>query len=381
VSAFSVEARGLTKRYRVGARGEEEFWALRDVSFSVRPGELLGVIGGNGAGKSTLLKILSRVTRPTSGEADLHGRSASLLEVGTGFHPELTGRENIYLNAAIHGRRIREIDRELDAIVAFAGVERFLDTPLKRYSSGMYVRLAFAVAAHLDPDLLLVDEVLAVGDAAFQRKCLGRVAALGQAGGSAIFVSHNMAAVERLCGSVLLLEGGRVAAWGEPRAIIDRYLSAGEHPRFACGVRTGRPQIVSADLRDAQGRPKGRLAASEPFRIRVGYVLPEREQSVHVGIGVLSAAGSPLFASEPRDAGLTLPGEAGEYVAEATLPGGVLLPGEFLVSASLWNEGALLDRQEPALAFCVDAGSSPLAPDPLRRRAPLHVACGWSLLS
>src|SRR5262249_33070476 len=189
----------------------EEFWALRDVSFEVKQGEVLGIIGRNGAGKSTLLKILSRITEPTEGRARLRGRVASLLEVGTGFHPELTGRENIFVNGAILGMTRAEMRRKLDAIVAFADVEKFLDTPVKRYSSWMYVRRPFAVAAHLEPEILVVDEVLAVGDAEFQRKCLGRMRDASQQGRTVLFVSHNMAAVQSLCSRALLLERGRIA--------------------------------------------------------------------------------------------------------------------------------------------------------------------------
>jgi lipopolysaccharide transport system ATP-binding protein len=191
---------------------EEVLWALKDVSFSVAPGEVVGIVGRNGAGKSTLLKVLSRITKPTTGEVDLYGRVGSLLEVGTGFHPELTGRENIFLNGAILGMKRSHIERKFDEIVAFAEVEKFLDTPVKRYSSGMYVRLAFAVAAHLEPEILIVDEVLAVGDASFQKKCLGKIGDVAKDGRTVLFVSHNMAAVKALCTRAMLLDGGRVTS-------------------------------------------------------------------------------------------------------------------------------------------------------------------------
>src|SRR5262249_1505201 len=208
VNLVSAALRRLTRGPDGG--NMEEFWALRNVGFAVRPGEVVGIIGRNGAGKSTLLKILSRITKPTTGEVRLRGRVGSLLEVGTGFHPELTGRENIYLNGAILGMRRQEIRRKFDEIVQFAEIERFLDTPVKRYSSGMYVRLAFAVAAHLEPEILIVDEVLAVGDIAFQRKCMGRMREVGRSGCTVLFVSHNMPAIESLCTRVVLLEGGRL---------------------------------------------------------------------------------------------------------------------------------------------------------------------------
>ena len=239
--------RGSTAGAR-GAGATEDFWALRDVSFEVAPGEVVGIIGRNGAGKSTLLKILSRITEPTTGRVTLDGRVASLLEVGTGFHPELTGRENIFLNGAILGMTRAEIRRKFDEIVAFAEVERFLDTPVKRYSSGMYVRLAFAVAAHLEPEILVVDEVLAVGDAEFQKKCLGKMHEVSRGGRTVLFVSHNMAAVQALCSRAIWLERGEVAASGPASAVVAQYLqgtqsvdrdlttsnTAGRTPRGSC---------------------------------------------------------------------------------------------------------------------------------------------------
>jgi lipopolysaccharide transport system ATP-binding protein len=212
---------------RLGGKSRETedwFWALRDVSFELRQGDVVGVIGRNGAGKSTLLKVLSRITEPTVGHAELHGRVGSLLEVGTGFHPELTGRENVFMSAAVLGMRRREVERKFDEIVDFAGVEQFLDTPVKRYSSGMQVRLGFAVAAHLEPEILFVDEVLAVGDAAFQAKCLGRIEEIGSSGRTVVFVSHSMPAILRLCSRALLLEKGRTIAQGPTHEVVRSYL-------------------------------------------------------------------------------------------------------------------------------------------------------------
>src|ERR1041385_3672840 len=223
MSDLAIRADKLGKEYRLGGfrrrikgafRKPPTIWALRDVSFEVGRGEVIGVIGHNGAGKSTLLKILSRITEPTEGRAELHGRVGSLLEVGTGFHPELTGRENIYLNGAILGMQRSEIARRFDEMVAFAEVERFIDTPVKRYSSGMYLRLAFAVAAHLEPEILLVDEVLAVGDAAFQTKCLGRMSDVAREGRTVLFVSHNLPSIEKLCQKVVIIDGGRMVMEG-----------------------------------------------------------------------------------------------------------------------------------------------------------------------
>src|SRR5437762_3427406 len=222
--------------------GEDTFWALRDVQFHVNEGEVLGVIGRNGAGKSTLLKILSRITEPTEGEARIRGRVSSLLEVGTGFHPELTGRENIYLNGAILGMRREEIERKFDEIVAFAEVERFLDTPVKRYSSGMHMRLAFAVAAHLEPEVLIIDEVLAVGDAQFQKKCLGKMGEVAKQGRTVLFVSHNLTAVKRLCRRTLRLDRGQIVDSGDTEQVVLNYLQSETQTRMQ--RRWDDPQIA-----------------------------------------------------------------------------------------------------------------------------------------
>ena len=231
----------VTARFRRSRRAEETIWALRDVSFEVAPGEVVGVIGRNGAGKSTLLKILSRITEPTEGRIELHGRVGSLLEVGTGFHLELTGRENIFLNGAILGMKRTEIARKFDEIVVFAEVEKFLDTPVKHYSTGMYLRLAFAVAAHLEPEILLVDEVLAVGDAAFQKKCLGKMGDVARGGRTVLFVSHNMAAVAALCSRAVCLDRGRVSFVGTAEGAIQHYVArATESASVSLALRTDR---------------------------------------------------------------------------------------------------------------------------------------------
>ncbi|RLB00320.1 MAG: ABC transporter ATP-binding protein [Deltaproteobacteria bacterium] len=267
-----VLARGLKAPFRLlkrdsqnlSRRSNEYIWALKDVSFEVKRGEVVGIIGRNGAGKTTLLKILSRITEPTEGYAEVRGRVGSLLEVGTGFHPELTGRENIYLNGAILGMKKREIDRKFDEIVAFAEVEKFIDTPVKYYSSGMYVRLAFAVAAHLEPEILLVDEVLAVGDAAFQKKCLGKMGDVAKEGRTVLFVSHNMAAIERLCQRALLLDKGNLILSGHAQELVARYLSEKVPLRrsninltFHSGRRPGMlPVIVKIRFMDKNSQEK-----------------------------------------------------------------------------------------------------------------------------
>jgi lipopolysaccharide transport system ATP-binding protein len=263
---------------RSGARKRSDsFWALRDVSFEVKDGEVLGIIGRNGAGKSTLLKILARVTAPSQGEARVKGRIASLLEVGTGFHPELTGRENIYLNGAILGMTKSEIRSKFDEIVAFSEVEEFIDTPVKRYSSGMHVRLAFAVAAHLEPEILIVDEVLAVGDAAFQKKCLGKMKDVAGEGRTILFVSHNMVSMENLCSHAILLQSGRITESGPAVEVIQRYLEATKSlsetslvdrkdRRGAGGIRVTRIEIL-----DQQGQPASYLASGESVIFRLHY--------------------------------------------------------------------------------------------------------------
>jgi len=410
MAAVTIEAEGLSKLYRV-RRGrppggnlreaitdfaretiqrlihpgappppEEEFWALADLSLTVSEGEVLGVIGKNGAGKTTLLKLLARITEPTRGRALLRGRVASLLEVGTGFHPELTGRENIYLNGTILGMRKREIDARFDEIVAFAEVERFLDTPVKRYSSGMHVRLAFAVAAHLDPEILLVDEVLAVGDAAFQRKCLGKLDEVAHSGRTVLFVSHNMAAVERLSTRAILLAGGRLVASGSPREVINAYLAGEERPRYQAERRTGKPQLLSAEVLGTDGAPLPAPTCSEPFVLHLHYVLPEAAPGTRVGVGFLSADGIPLFTSNTGDVDLEVPGRPGEYEARVEVPAQALLAGDYHVAVCLWNEREILDLEEPALSFAVEPGSSRLYLQQPQRKGFVHVECGWSVV-
>src|SRR5438309_3568650 len=265
----AIRVENLSKQYKIGVRNRHDtlrdllmgglksmfsrngaaparndtFWALRDISLEIKQGEVAGIIGRNGAGKSTLLKILSRITEPTEGEAKIHGRVASLLEVGTGFHAELTGRENIYLNGSILGMKRAEIDRKFDEIVDFSGIEGFIDTPVKHYSSGMYVRLAFAVAAHLEPEILIIDEVLAVGDAAFQKKCLAKMGEVANQGRTVLFVSHNMAAIQGFCSKCCLLSSGQVVAEGSPRSVVEQYLS---------DVSLGTPTLLR-ERKDRQG--------------------------------------------------------------------------------------------------------------------------------
>jgi len=286
----------------------EDFWALRDVSFSVARGEAVGIIGRNGAGKSTLLKLLSRITEPTTGTIRYRGRVASLLEVGTGFHPDLTGRENIFLNAAILGMRRVDIQRRFDEIVAFSEIERFLDIPVKRYSSGMYVRLAFGVAAHLEPDILLVDEVLAVGDAAFQQKCLGKMGSVVSEGRTVIFVSHNMAAVRALCTRGLLIEGGQIARSGTPQSVIEGYLSTVRADALTpVAERTdrkgdGRMRFTHVEVLNSMGEPVPNVSSGDDIAIALDYESPDGEvlNDAVIQIKFMGGFGQAVFACLTR---------------------------------------------------------------------------------
>jgi lipopolysaccharide transport system ATP-binding protein len=282
---------------------EETVWALRNVSFEVRRGEIVGIIGRNGAGKSTLLRILSRITAPTEGRAIVHGRVGSLLEVGVGFHPELTGRENIYLNGAILGMKKGEIDRKLDEIVSFAEIEKFLDTPVKRYSSGMYVRLAFSVAAHLETEILLVDEVLAVGDIAFQKKCLGKMQDVVGGGRTVLFVSHNMAAVSGLCGRAILLDQGQIVDEGPAARIISRYLDSVETLQRcrladrADRMGDGRLRVTDIVIENGAGKPVGRVSTGENVAIRISYTSNNDSplRNVQFSLHFFTSMNQPLF--------------------------------------------------------------------------------------
>jgi lipopolysaccharide transport system ATP-binding protein len=293
------------------ASTSEEFWALKDVSFEIKRGESVGIIGRNGAGKSTLLKLLSRITEPTSGRIELEGKIASLLEVGTGFHPELTGRENIYLNGAILGMKRSEIKSKFDEIVAFAEVERFLDTPVKHYSSGMYVRLAFAVAAHLEPDVLIVDEVLAVGDAEFQKKCLGKMQSVsGQEGRTVLFVSHNMQAIRQMCQRVIFFKQGKIAFNGDPHAAISAYLGHGaEAESHATLDLTDYPRIYPIEdavfqrvrFLDGAGRPASTLRLEDVLTVEVDIHAKKALKRFNLAMAVIHGEGLRVFSESYSD--------------------------------------------------------------------------------
>ena len=339
----------------------EDFWALRDVSFTVQPGEVVGIVGRNGAGKSTLLKILSRIAEPTEGRAVMKGRIASLLEVGTGFHPELSGRENIYLNGSILGMKRREIAAKFDDIVAFAEVEKFLDTPVKRYSSGMYVRLAFAVAAHLEPEILIVDEVLAVGDAEFQKRCLGKMKEISEGGGrTVLFVSHNMAAVSALCSRAVLLAGGQLKTDGSPAEVIQQYLiptafdtGAGVDLCSAAGRSKGKKALFQTlGIRGAGGEPATMFLPGDAVTIDFGLHLPAPLRSPRISIGVKSARGDSVFAVATYLSPMPLERiEASANVRVAfKLP--PLYPGRYTLDIGLASDdGHFLDQIESAAGF------------------------------
>ncbi len=318
----------------IGLNKKDEFWALKNINFTVGRGEVMGIIGSNGAGKSTLLKILTGITLPTEGEAILRGHVSSLLEVGTGFHPELTGRENIFLNGAILGMKKADIEKRFDSIVEFAGIEKFLDTPVKRYSSGMYVRLAFSVAAHIEPDILLVDEVLAVGDAEFQKKCLGKMDEVTKKQGRTIlFVSHNMAAIQSLCPRSILIENGQVAMIGKTPDVISRYLSS-RLSRDAIVEFSDKPNSIAAiqkiSLLSADQKPRSEFPISEPFSITVDFICKEKVQDATLSMLVYSHDRDLLLYSSEADTKGTLSEyAAGKYQAVIKIPEFVLNVGRY----------------------------------------------------
>jgi lipopolysaccharide transport system ATP-binding protein len=367
--ATAISATGLSKRYRIGElqagygtlrdsiaglagrlgrrNRQEDIWAIRDVSFDVQEGEIVGVIGANGAGKSTLLKVLTRITSPTSGRAEIRGRVGSLLEVGTGFHAELTGRENIYLNGAVLGMKRREIERKFDDIVEFSGISTFLDTPVKRYSSGMYVRLAFAVAAHLEPEILLVDEVLAVGDAEFQRRSLGRMEDLGDSGRTVILVSHNMQTITQLCDRAILIEGGTVVADGPSSDVVAGYLQS---------VHGTGSSISWLDLHEAPGDDLVRLRSvrvvdeagevasavdvRQPVGVEIGFTVLREGVPLVPKIKVRDRQGDVAFNAMDTSTRWDDPTPPGEYVTTAWIPANLLNEGLIVVEAGMHSLAA-----------------------------------------
>lgn len=388
-----IEVRNLSKRYRLGGVGarslrdelervwhrfrgskrqgdpgeaagaessSREFWALRDVSFEVQPGEVLGIIGRNGAGKSTLLKILSRITEPTAGEVVLRGRIASLLEVGTGFHPELTGRENIFLNGAILGMKRWEIQNKLDEIVAFSGVGPFLDTPVKRYSSGMYVRLAFAIAAHLEPEILILDEVLAVGDADFQKRCLDKMRDVSMREGCTIlFVSHQLSSVSALCSRGVIMEKGSLARAGNIQDIVDHYLSQNQ-PLNADGVwrapegrECGAVGLASVRIL-VEGKPTGSVTLSSAVQIEITYETVRPETVINASIHLLDSAGTCILATANFKSATLEPDPlggakhpSGIFVSRCEIPAFFLNEGTYRISAFVVSNYSGIEDQAP----------------------------------
>jgi lipopolysaccharide transport system ATP-binding protein len=401
VTDLAIRARDIGKRYRIGHQGSEYktirealvgaaaaplrnfsrlrsltkfendtdavsadvIWALREVGFEVKQGEVVGIIGPNGAGKSTLLKVLSRITEPTTGFAEIRGRVSSLLEVGTGFHQELTGRENIYLNGTILGMRKKEIDRKFDEIVDFSGVEQFIDTPVKRYSSGMQVRLAFAVAAHLEPEILIIDEVLAVGDAAFQKKCVDKMGSVALEGRTILFVSHNMAAIRNLCSRALLLTGGRIRSLGAPGDVIADYLRRArddksrdlEHRSDRLGSGLLRWQRLSFEKLD--GGLAGAVSAGEGLAVRLNYLCRDKlpaASNIEVGLTFSDLYGDRLFLCSNALTGEAQQGwdRRGEVVCR--IPELLLTPGTYRVNVYAKVDGDVADHIDQAAMFEVD---------------------------
>ena len=390
---IAIRVERLGKRYRIGARqprantrfgrlknlaaspldylwstlrapsADEILWALKDVSFEVKKGEVVGIIGRNGAGKSTLLKILARITEPTEGFAEINGRVGSLLEVGTGFHPQLTGRENIYLNGAILGMRKAEMDRQFDEIVAFAEIDKFMDTPVKRYSSGMYVRLAFAVAAHLEPEILLVDEVLAVGDAAFQKKCLGKIGEVAEGGRTVLFVSHNMVAVSNLCNKSVVLKNGRILFSGKTYDAISHYKGTikptkGNYDLTDIESRTGTGNLrfIRYSIEDKEGNNTHYAVSGQKVIINLFYTSSTNLNNVNVGMAIFTHEGvrlSSLAASLLNKTFSQIP-KQGKFVFE--IPRVPLNAGIYSILVDANKDGTVLDRIEDAFLLNIEEG-------------------------
>ncbi len=406
-----ISVRGIGKKYRLGATirhdtirdiiahrfkslfrrdhapsampqaHSDDFWALRDVSFDVQQGDVIGIIGSNGAGKSTLLKILSQITEPTEGEIRIRGRVASLLEVGTGFHPELSGRENIYLNGAILGMTRTEIRKKFDEIVAFSEVEKFIDTPVKRYSSGMYVRLAFAVAANLEPEILIIDEVLAVGDASFQKKCIGKMQDVSREGRTVLFVSHNMAAVQRLCQSAFLLRQGTVAFRGEVSNTIDVYLRHGAGTILSWERTTSsqsQAYFSRVCLVDRDGKDISHVTTGTKLNVLLEFVVKNPLPELMLSVGILDAHGDQIFGTRPQDAGQEMPTAPGTYQTTLILPAEILLPKRYGVGAALWlpNIG-VLDTIDPLYFSVQETATFANTTTGPPRAGSLVIPCEW----
>jgi lipopolysaccharide transport system ATP-binding protein len=413
---IAIHVDKLSKKYKLGAMYERQdtlrdflvsmvrspfrkkpisdnqiLWALKDISFDIERGSVIGIVGRNGAGKSTLLKVLSRVTDPTSGIGEIRGRVGSLLEVGTGFHPELTGRENIYLNGAILGMKRTEIEKKFDEIVDFSEVAKFIDTPVKRYSSGMYLRLAFAVAAHLEPDILVVDEVLAVGDAEFQRKCLGKMSDVAEQGRTVLFVSHNMSAILRLTTETLVMEKGRIVKRAPSNEAVDYYLSSGfaetgeriwdidEIPDNAAPFR---PKALK--IKNEQGLVVNTIRSTEDMTIELEYQLDEPVTGLRVGFYLMSARGEFIFTTfdtdEPQMYDRYSIREPGLYFSRCKIPADTFNEGRFVVgvNASTYRIRRYF-QDERAITFNIDPAGAPGMQWPEQRLGPTRPRLNWEI--
>lgn len=413
---IAIHVEKLSKKYKLGAMYERQdtlrdflvstfrspfrkknksenqiLWALKDISFDIERGSVVGIIGRNGAGKSTLLKVLSRVTDPTSGIGEIRGRVGSLLEVGTGFHPELTGRENIYLNGAILGMRRVEIENKFDEIVDFSEVEKFIDTPVKRYSSGMYLRLAFAVAAHLEPDILVVDEVLAVGDAEFQRKCLGKMSDVAEEGRTVLFVSHNMSAILRLTQETLVMEKGRIVKRAPTSEAVDYYLSSGfaetgekiwDVDEIPVNAKPFRP--VALRIKNQQGLVVNTVRSVEDMIIEFEYQLEDVVTGLRVGFYLMSARGEYIFTTfdtdEPQMYEKFLAREPGRYFSRCKIPADTFNEGRFVVgvNASTYRIRRYF-QDERAITFNIDPAGAPGMQWPEQRMGPTRPRINWEI--
>ncbi len=413
MSNYIIRVENLGKQYRIGAQQErfrtfrdqfsksiaravrslrnpsassnssfDTIWALRNITMDIQPGDVLGVIGRNGAGKSTFLKILAHITDPTEGRVRLRGRVGSLLEVGTGFHPELTGRENIYLNGAILGMHRSEIERKFDEIVDFAEIEKFLDTPVKRYSSGMYIRLAFAVAAHLEPEILLVDEVLSVGDAQFQNKCMGKMSDVAHGGRTVIFVSHNLAAIQRMCTNAILLEKGNMVLQGNVDYVTEKYIDQLQVSSLTwqrSETCEKEAYIDRVDLCDPEGKPVEVVTTSGSLQIAIQYVIRLPVRELQIGVGVMDAAGAQIFGTAPQDSGITPPIQPGSYRAVVKLPPEILLPKPYGLRIYLWTPlRGVMDATE-SIHFLPVETASLYNSTPQGRPGLLALRCDWEL--
>ncbi|NLA79218.1 MAG: ABC transporter ATP-binding protein [Chloroflexi bacterium] len=379
------------KRGKLAKATDDHIWALRDVSFEVKQGSAIGIVGRNGAGKSTLLKVLSRVTEPTEGYGELRGRVGSLLEVGTGFHPELTGRENIFLNGAILGMTRKEINARFDEIVDFSEVEKFIDTPVKRYSSGMYLRLAFAVAAHLEPEILVVDEVLAVGDADFQRKCLGKMGDVAESGRTVLFVSHNMSAILRLTEETIVLDKGRVIKRAPSAEAVDFYLNRGmsklgerywEDDEVPANAAPFRPLAIR--VVDKDGVVSDSMRSVDPITIEIDYELEQDITGLRVGFYLNSTRGEAIFTSFDTDSETLFKQynmrAKGVYTSRCVIPANTLNEGRFVlgVNASSYRVRRYF-QDDQALSFSVDASGAPGTHWPEPRPGGVRLPLAWDI--